>query len=254
MKPKRLITVSSPASGFIEQMDIAEGSRITSGKNLYTIIDLSNVWLKGEVYDFDAPWVKNGAQVEIDFSIPGFGPYQGEIAYIYPTLSAQTRTVTVRVELENPDFKLKPGMIAGMLINARSDDEKLIIPSESIIQTGKRKVVFVTKIPGKYEPREVETGLVGDNYVTEVVAGLEEGETVVTSGQFLLDSESQLQEAVKKFLETQLQSEEGAGDTHKHTDEEMSKALYTCPVHPQIVQEQGGQCPICGMDLVKKKK
>ncbi|MBW1860215.1 MAG: efflux RND transporter periplasmic adaptor subunit, partial [Deltaproteobacteria bacterium] len=86
MKPKRLITISSPASGFIETMDIAKGSRITSGKNLYTIIDLSNVWLKGEVYDFDAPWVKNGAQVEIDFSIPGFDVYQGEIAYIYPTL------------------------------------------------------------------------------------------------------------------------------------------------------------------------
>ncbi|MBW2259913.1 MAG: efflux RND transporter periplasmic adaptor subunit, partial [Deltaproteobacteria bacterium] len=114
MKPKRLITISSPASGFIETMDIAKGSRITSGKNLYTIIDLSNVWLKGEVYDFDAPWVKNGAQVEIDFSIPGFDVYQGEIAYIYPTLSPQTRTLTVRVELENPDLKLKPGMIAGL--------------------------------------------------------------------------------------------------------------------------------------------
>jgi Cu(I)/Ag(I) efflux system membrane fusion protein/cobalt-zinc-cadmium efflux system membrane fusion protein len=155
--------------------------------------------------------------------------------------------------MDNIDLKLKPGMIAGMLINAQSDDDRLIIPSESIIHTGKRKVVFVTKTLGKYEPREVKTGLVGDNYVTEVVSGLEEGETVVTSGQFLLDSESQLQEAVKKFLETQLQSDKEAGETHKHTDEEISKELYTCPMHPQIVQEQSGQCPICGMDLVKKK-
>ena len=252
MEPKRLITITSPASGFIEKMDIAEGSRIASGKDLYTIVGLEKVWLKGEVYDFDAPWVKDGAQVEIDFSIPGLSKQIGTISYIYPTLNPQTRTVTVRVELENPGLKLKPGMIAGMLINAQSDDDRLIIPSESIIHTGKRKVVFVTKTAGKYEPREVETGLVGDNNVTEVVAGLEEGETVVTSGQFLLDSESQLQEAVNKFLENRLQSTQGA-DAHEHADEEISKVLYTCPMHPQIVQEQPGQCPICGMDLVKKK-
>jgi Cu(I)/Ag(I) efflux system membrane fusion protein len=252
MEPKRLTTITSPASGFIEKMDIAEGSRIASGKNLYTIIDLEKVWLIGEVYDFDAPWVKNGAQVEISFSIPGLSKHQGEISYIYPTLNPQTRTLTVRVEMENPGLKLKPGMIAGMLINAQSEEERLVIPSESIIHTGKRKIVFITKTLGRYQPREVETGLVGDNYVTEVISGIEEGETVVTSGQFLLDSESQLQEALNKFLENRLQSTQGA-DAHERTDEEISKVLYTCPMHPQIVQEQPGQCPICGMDLVKKK-
>jgi Cu(I)/Ag(I) efflux system membrane fusion protein/cobalt-zinc-cadmium efflux system membrane fusion protein len=253
MEPKRLITVSSPASGFIEKMDITEGSRVAAGKDLYTIVDLRNVWLKGEVYDFDAPWVKVGAQVEIDFSIPGIGKREGKISYIYPTLNPRTRTVTVRVELANPDLRLKPGMIADVLINAQSDDDRLIIPSESIIDTGKRKVVFVTETAGKYEPREVETGLVGDNYVTEVVSGLDEGETVVTSGQFLLDSESQLQEAVKKFLETRHQTEQETGDMPKHADEDADKTLYTCPMHPQIVDDQPGQCPICGMDLIRKK-
>jgi Cu(I)/Ag(I) efflux system membrane fusion protein/cobalt-zinc-cadmium efflux system membrane fusion protein len=253
MEPKRLITISSPASGFIEKMDIAEGSRAAAGKDLYTIVDLRKVWLKGEVYDFDAPWVKTGAQVDIDFSIPGLGKHEGKISYVYPTLNPHTKTVTVRVELANPDLRLKPGMIADMLINAQSEDDRLIIPSESIIDTGKRKVVFVTETPGKYEPREVKTGLVGDNYVTEVVSGLEEGETVVTSGQFLLDSESQLQEAVKKFLETQLQMKQGTGDTQGHADEDVDKTLYTCPMHPQVVQDHTGQCPICGMDLVRKK-
>ncbi len=246
MSPKRLITISSPASGFIENIDVVEGSRIASGKDLYTIINLEQVWLMSEVYDFDAPWVRIGAEVKIDFAIPGFGAYTGKISYIYPTLNYETRTLTVRVELKNPGVKLKPGMIATMLIYAQSDDNRLIIPSESIIHTGKRKIVFVTKTLGKYERRELEIGLVGDNYVTEVVSGLEEGETVVTSGQFLLDSESQLQEAVKKFLEEQLQTKEEAyeGDAHE---------LYTCPMHPQIIQEQPGQCPICGMDLVRKK-
>jgi len=255
MSPKRLVTVSSPASGYIEDIKVVEGSRIASGKDLYTIINLEQVWLKSEVYDFDAPWIRVGAEVEIDFAIPGFSAYKGKISYIYPKLNYETRTLTVRVELTNPDMKLKPGMIAGMLIYAQSDDNKLIIPSESIIHTGKRKIVFVTETLGKYEPRELKLGLVGDNYVTEVVSGLEEGETVVTSGQFLLDSESQLQEAVKKFLEEQLQAKEGVyeGDAHEHGDQEKADELYTCPMHPQIIQEQPGQCPICGMDLVRKK-
>jgi rubrerythrin len=116
--------------------------------------------------------------------------------------------------------------------------------------------VFVTKTLGKYEPREVETGLVGDNYVTEVISGLKEGETVVTSGQFLLDSESQLQEAVKKFLEAQLQSGQAGsgGDVHDRKGTDTGKVLYTCPMHPQIIEEAPGQCPICGMDLVRVKE
>ena len=256
MSPRRLLTISSPASGFIEHVDVVEGSRIASGKDLYTIVSLEKVWLKAEVYDFDAPWIKEGAEVQIDFAIPGFTSRKGNVSFIYPTLNLKTRTLTVRVELENPDMHLKPGMIASILIYGHSEDSALIIPSESIINTGKRKIVFVTTAPGKYEPREVETGLVGDNYVTGVVSGVEEGETVVTSGQFLLDSESQLQEAVKKFLETQLQStgSRSQGNVEEKRDTESRKEVYTCPMHPQIIQEQPGQCPICGMDLVRKKK
>ncbi|MDY6951650.1 MAG: efflux RND transporter periplasmic adaptor subunit [Thermodesulfobacteriota bacterium] len=255
-QPRRLITVAAPAPGFIESVAVVEGSRVAAGKDLYRIISLEKVWLKAEVYDFDALWVKEGADVEIDLSIPGLSGYKGKISYIYPTLNFKTRTLTVRVELDNPIMELKPGMIAGMLIYGHSDNERLIIPSESIIHTGKRKIVFVTDRPGRYEPKEVETGLVGDNYVTEVISGLQEGETVVVSGQFLLDSESQLQEAVKKFREAQLQSREIAPGGHmdSHGDEEQAEALYTCPMHPQIVQEAPGQCPICGMDLVRTKE
>ena len=255
MAPRRLITISAPASGFIEHVTLVEGSRISAGKDLYRIINLEKVWLKAEVYDFDAPWVKEGADVQIDFSIPGFSSHKGKLSFIYPTLNFKTRTLTVRLELENPDMKLKPGMIAGMLIYGHSDNDKLIIPSESIINTGKREIVFVTKAPGRYESREVETGLAGDNYVTEVISGLQEGETVVTSGQFLLDSESQLQEAVKKFLDAKLQSGKGghAADTHEHEEKEDGETLYTCPMHPQILQESAGECPICGMDLVEAK-
>jgi RND family efflux transporter MFP subunit len=234
---------------------VVEGSRITAGKDLYRIIDLQKVWLKAEVYDFDTPWIREGAEVEVDFSIPGFGSHKGRISFIYPTLNFKTRTLTVRVELENPDMKLKPGMIASLLIYGHSDDNRLIVPSESIINTGERKIVFITRTLGKYEAREVETGLVGDNYVTEVISGLEEGETVVTSGQFLLDSESQLQEAVKMFLEAQLQYRTAGHevDRHERKEKEGREVLYTCPMHPQIVQEAPGECPICGMDLVEVK-
>jgi Cu(I)/Ag(I) efflux system membrane fusion protein/cobalt-zinc-cadmium efflux system membrane fusion protein len=253
--PRHLITITAPASGYIEHVSLVEGSHVTAGNDLYRIIRLDKVWLKAEVYDFDAPWVREGANVQIDFSIPGFMHREGEISFIYPTLNFKTRTLTVRVELENPDMKLKPGMIASMLIYGHSEENVLTVPTESIINTGKRKIVFVTPAPGKYEPRMVETGPEGDNYVTEVISGLGEGETVVTSGQFLLDSESQLQEAVQKFLATQLQSAGGVSeqDTGDREHKEERKELYTCPMHPQIIQEQPGQCPICGMDLVRKK-
>ena len=110
----------------------------------------------------------------------------------------------------------------------------------------------------RYESREVTTGLVGSEQQTEVVAGLEEGERVVVSGQFLLDSESQLQEAVQKLLEARLEAKSGAKKAPKAHDhggrEDAEDTLWTCPMHPMIVEEGPGICPICGMDLVEKRR
>lgn len=254
MKPARLVIIRAPASGFVERVNVVEGSRVAAGKDLYTIVDLTRVWLLAEVYDLDAPWIKKGAQMDIRFSVPRLRRYTAPVSYIYPTLNPRTLTLTVRAELPNPDMALRPGMIARLFIDAHRDGERLIIPSEAIINTGDQKFVFVARALGKYQMQKVETGLVGDDGMTEVVSGLVEGQNVVTSGQFLLDSESQLQEAAQKFLEQQLQTvgDQGVPASKKH-DDGVKKILYTCPMHPQIIRDHPGQCPICGMDLVRKK-
>jgi Cu(I)/Ag(I) efflux system membrane fusion protein/cobalt-zinc-cadmium efflux system membrane fusion protein len=184
--------------------------------------------------------------------------YEGKVSYIYPTLNPKTRTLQVRLEFENPGLGLKPGMFATVQIEAQRKASVLSIPSEAILHSGTRQVVFVAVDLGKYEMREIATGLSGDRNKTEVLSGLTQGERVVTSGQFLLDSESQLQEAVQKLLAARLHAKEkrvapdDAPAAHDHG--EASETYWTCGMHPQIVQDGPGTCPICGMDLTEKSK
>jgi len=143
-------------------------------------------------------------------------------------------------------------------IDTRSLSHALVVPTEAILHSGERNIVFVALGMGKYEPRQVVTGLSGAGHRTEVKSGLREGETVVLSGQFLLDSESQLQEAMQKLLEARLQAKQqrqaGGHDHGASKGKEKAKpgkTVWTCPMHPQIAEDKPGECPICGMNLVK---
>ena len=151
---------------------------------------------------------------------------------------------------------LKPGMFATLNIKSALKDKVLQIPTEAIINTGEKQIVFVVKTYGSYEAREITTGLVANN-MTQVASGLHLDEEVVMSGQFLLDSESQLKEAVQKLLAEKLQqknnkelSPQPGTSLNKNKDEKSF--YYTCSMHPQIVKHEPGTCPICHMDLVKK--
>jgi len=260
-KPQRLITTTSPASGYVHHKAVVKGSSIKQGKDVYTIYSLDKVWIKAEVYDFDISWVKKGAKSKIKFTTPGMSAIEGKVSYIYPTLNSKARTVTVRIELDNKDNNIKPGMVATVIIYSEKNGGRLVIPTETIIDTGQKKVVFVTNSVGQYEARKIKTGLIGDNDVTEVTEGLHEGETIVLSGQFLLDSESQLKEAVDKFMRQKLQNhgqaeiskDDGHGDHGHGREGDDAKTLYICPMHPNIIEEEPGSCPICGMDLVEKR-
>jgi Cu(I)/Ag(I) efflux system membrane fusion protein/cobalt-zinc-cadmium efflux system membrane fusion protein len=222
---------------------------------LYRIGDLRKIWVNADVYEFDAPWVEVGQRATMELSFQRGKTYEGSVSYIYPTLSEKTRTLKVRLEFENPGLALKPGMFATVQIEAQRRNDVLVVPTEAIIHSGTRQILFVATDLGKYEKREITTGLVGDRYVTEVLSGVEPGERVVTSGQFLLDSESQLQEAVQKLLEARLQAKERKAGAHPvSTSAEEGETYWTCSMHPQIVQEEPGTCPICGMDLVERKK
>lgn len=259
----RLI-VRAPRSGYILQKNVVLGNRIEKGLDLYRIGNLSKIWIRTDVYEHDVPWVSLGQKAKMTLSFQSGQAYEGQVSYVYPTLNEKTRTLTVRLEFSNPGLNLKPGMFATVYIEARTRSNALVIPTESIIHSGERKIVFVSPELGKYEPRKVVTGLIGDNRVTEILSGVREGETVVSSGQFLLDSESQLQEALNKLMAKRLQvkqqkkTAEGGKELQLTSagepESDKRESYYTCSMHPHVVQDEPGTCPICGMDLVEKKR
>ncbi len=244
---RRTIPVIAPRSGFVLHKEVVEGARVNAGKDLYRIGNLQSIWVRTEVYEHDAAWVRTGQKASMELAFAAGRQIVGEVSYVYPTLNTKSRTLTVRLEFPNPGLELKPGMFATVLIETRRKDDALIVPTEAILHSGERQLVFVSKGIGRYEPRDIDTGVVGDRHLTEVTAGLTAGESIVISGQFLLDSESQLQEAINKLLAARLQK---GGDDPPTLEEAPDAERWTCPMHPEIQTDQAGSCPICGMDLV----
>jgi Cu(I)/Ag(I) efflux system membrane fusion protein/cobalt-zinc-cadmium efflux system membrane fusion protein len=252
----RTVTVTAPQSGYVLHKNLVQGARVMAGKDLYRIGNLQKIWVNAEVYEFDAPWVELGAKAKMELTFQRGKAYDGKVSYVYPTLNPKSRTLRVRLEFDNPGLALKPGMFATVQIEAERKDNVLRIPAEAVLRSGQRQLVFVARQFGKYEAREIVTGLSGDRYLIEVLEGLNAGERVVTSGQFLLDSESQLQEAVQKLLEKRLQAKSPEASMAQSRGSTSSEAdtYWTCSMHPQVVQDGPGTCPICGMDLVEKKR
>ncbi len=247
------VVFQSSFSGHILHKNIKEGSKVKAGTDLYHIGSLDKIWIIADLYEFDAELVNIGQLVTLEFTnLPGIIK-NGKISFIYPTLNPKTRTQKIRIELDNPDLVMKPGMFTTVNIEVDKLQEILTVPTEAIINTGERKIVFISRGNGKFEPREIRIGLADDsNYYSEVISGLEENEIVVVSGQFLMDSESQLQEAVQKLLDAKFQSSSNheSADDHDHS----TSTYFTCPMHPTIVQDEAGDCPICGMDLIEKEQ
>lgn len=197
---KKALTIYSPFNGYVVHKNIFEGQYQKAGTNLYKIADLSSIWVYVHIYEYELPWIKIGQWAEMELSyIPG-KIFKGKITYMYPYLSKKTRDVKVRLEFSNPDLELKPEMYANVRIKSIMSEETIIAPEEAVINTGSRQIVYVSKGKGKFEPRDVTVGVEGAGGVVQILAGLSEGETVVTSGQFLIDSESKLQEAIQKML------------------------------------------------------
>lgn len=194
------VHIHSPFDGVVMNIGAREGARITPDTELYVIADLSHIWVLADLYQDDLPWVHVGDTVKMEVSgIPG-RTFTGKVSFIYPYFEAKTRTVKVRLEFDNQDMSLKPDMYANVDILAGKQINAITVPSEAIVRSGTEDEVFVERSPGKYEPRKVTVGVVSDGK-TQIVSGLEAGETVVTSSQFLIDSESKLKEATAKMLE-----------------------------------------------------
>ena len=191
---RKSLTLYSPYSGIVLEKMAFKGMRVEPGMALYKLADLSVVWLIADIYEYELPLIRLGQQASINLSyLPGEA-FTGKAVFIYPYLDAQTRTARVRFEFANPRGTLKPEMYAGVEITIRLGD-KIAVPEGAIIDTGIRKVAIVEKGAGYFEPRDVKLGTKAGDYY-EVLDGLKVGERVVTSANFLIDSESKLKEAV----------------------------------------------------------
>ena len=202
---QRTITVYSPASGVVVEKKVVSGQATTPGEALYTIADLSEVWIDVEVREADAASLRVGAGADVEFTgLPG-RPFKGRVEYVYPTLQEATRTIRARVSVANTGGVLKPGMFATVVVRTPTR-RALTVPSSAVLRTGERNVVFVEMGQGRLMPHDVEIGLVAGDF-TEILAGVEPGQRVVTSAQFLLDSESNLGEVMKAMM-----GQMGSGD------------------------------------------
>jgi len=215
-KIQKTLTIFSPASGVVVKKNALKGHYVKAGEHLYEIADLSTVWVDVDIYEYELPWVRKGMAAEMEMAyIPG-KRYTGKVLFIYPYLDPKTRTARLRLSFANPDDEFKPGMYANIYLKNTLPGKRLVIPQEAVIDSGVRKLVFVSRGEGKFEPREVNLGVEGDDYTFEVLDGLVEGEEIVISGQFMLDSESRLREAIAKMLEVRTQGTgSGAGNVDR---------------------------------------
>ena len=201
-QPPKDVPVRSPATGHIEDKMIVQGSAIQPMMKLMRVSDHTKMWLEAQVYQESIAAVKVGQAVSATVDGIPERSWNGTITFIYPHIDPTSRTLAVRMTLENPDFELKPGMYATAEIVTRPVPGAIQVPREAVIDTGTQQIAFVSEGKGHFSPRKIKVGVSGDDDKVQVIEGLAPGETVVTSGQFLMDVESRTIEATQKLART----------------------------------------------------
>ena len=191
-------TIRAPIDGVILERNVVDGQGFKAGDVAFRIADHSAVWMLADVAEGDLDAVKPGQKVKVSVRAHPGRSFPGDVSLIFPHLMKDTRTVRVRIEMANPDLALLPDMYGDVEITTGGADDGLAVPSSAVIDSGSRQVVFVDQGDGRYEPRDVKLGRKGDGLV-EILSGVSEGEKVVVNGNFLIDSESNLQSALKGF-------------------------------------------------------
>ena len=250
-------TVVAPQDGFIIEKTILSGQKVEAGMKLYRIADLGLVWVQAQIYEQDLPFVTLGQEAEVSLSYMPDRKFRGRVTYIYPTVDEKTRTARIRMEFHNPGYLLKPGMFATVELKARLVSDAVLVPDSAVLRSGEKNTVFVALDGGKFDPRAVTLGPRGEGNVYQVLSGLNEGERVVTSGQFMLDSESQLREAIQKMINPDATNPPAPAvvpsiSSAPPTAASSTNIFYICPMpeHVSIRYDHAGKCPLCGMTLV----
>jgi membrane fusion protein, copper/silver efflux system len=199
-KAARTLTVTAPAGGVVMmRMPGLEGMAVKPGMELFHIADLSTLWLSVEVFEDQLPWLREGSEAEVTLSYFPRETFRGRVRFVEPQVAEKTRTVGLRLEVPNRAGRLRAGMYATVRFTPVTAHDAVVVPSQALIRTGERNLVVTALGGGRFAPRDVEVGAEGDRYV-EILSGLAPGEQVVTSSQFLIDSESNLREAIQKLI------------------------------------------------------
>ena len=197
-KAQRDMTLYSPIDGFVMTRNAYEQAYVTPETDLYDIADLSTIWVYVDIFEYEAPFVHVGQTAQMQLSYQPGKTWRGKVTYVYPTLDPKTRTIKVRLEFPNPGYELKPDMYADVKLNIDYGTQTLV-PSDAVLNSGTRQVVFIAKPNGYFEPRDIKIGEQFDGQ-TVVLAGLNPGEKIVSSGNFLIDSESRLGAAMQQMM------------------------------------------------------
>ena len=199
--PQKTLVLRAPTSGLVVEKAVLQGQRIMPGMDLYRIADLSKVWVEGEVFEKDLALITVGRNARITFeSYPG-ETFSGKVSYVYPTITADSRTGRIRIELANPNLRFKPGMYANLEFEVLVHGRGIHVPRSAVLQTGERTIAFVRMPDGTLAPREIKVGVATTEHV-EVLSGITAGEVVVASANFLVDAESNLGAALNSMETT----------------------------------------------------
>jgi RND family efflux transporter MFP subunit len=258
-KLAKTLEILAPADGFVIEKNVVQGQMVDAGMTLYRLADLGIVWVFAQVYEQDLPYVQLGQEATVRLSSLPDREFRGRVTYIYPNVDEKTRTARVRLEFENPGYFLKPGMFVSAQIVSELKPSVLLVPDSAVLRSGEKDTVFVALPGGKFDPRTVVLGPAAEHDMYEVISGLQEGDRVVGSGEFMLDSESQLREAIQKMsgpvaaqMEMPMATNDGETQPISSTNAAAEGLVYVCPMpeHVSITYDQPGKCPICGMALV----
>jgi Cu(I)/Ag(I) efflux system membrane fusion protein/cobalt-zinc-cadmium efflux system membrane fusion protein len=272
------VTLYAQKGGTVVHKNIIEGEKIMAGEPLLKISDLSNLWLMADIYEYELAKIKSGSPADITFNFLPGKTFRSKISFIYPTLDDKTRTAKVRFNIPNHNNELKPSMYANIVIHGKDMGNYPVIPEQAVIRSGQRDVLILSLGNGKFKPVDVTLGGYSDGYY-QVLNGISAGDTIVTSAQFLIDSESNLKAALAQFTPpsgkdtTQMKDD---GSMNMDSGEKMDKKeekkkqdprvregkidlkaidknndgkLYQDIMDWNVISDEPGVCPLCGMTL-----
>lgn len=232
------VTFRSPISGHVTEKPIVDGVAVKAGDRILRLVDHTVLWIEARVFERDLPYIKLGARATATVASRPRNVYAGEIVFIHPHVDMNTRAGTVRMEVKNAGLALKPGMYATVQVQTQVEERAVLAPREAVLDSGESQVAIVALGEGRFEPRPVKMGLSSDDGMVQIVSGLAAGDEVVTSGQFLIDSESRLREALRRF------ESQGMGTDRAGSGGATGSSSQTAPTPPAK--------PVPSMDAVMR--